>query len=43
MVANHYGTSLEQYVNSKNPKTLADVDLYALEYERKLAEQSFKF
>jgi hypothetical protein len=43
MVASHYGTSLEQYVNSKNPKTLADVELYALEYERKLAEQSFKF
>jgi len=43
IVASHYGTSLEHYVNSKNPKTLADVEQYALEYERKLAEQSFKF
>lgn len=43
MVASHYGTSLEQYVNSKNPKTLVDVELYALEYERKIAEQTFKF
>ena len=43
MVSNHYGYSLEKYIESKNPKTLADIELYAIEYERKLAEQSFKF
>jgi len=43
MVSNHYGSTLEKYIESKNPKTLADIELYALEYERKLAEQSFKF
>ena len=43
MVSNHYGNGIEQYINSKNPKTLADVEQYALEYERKLADQTFKF
>jgi hypothetical protein len=43
MAGNHYGSTLEKYIESKNPKTLADIELYALEYERKLAEQSFKF
>lgn len=43
IVGNHYGTSLEQYIESRNPKTLADVELYALEYERKMAAQTFKF
>ena len=43
MVKNRYGTDLEYYVSSKNPKTLADVEQYTLEYERKIAEQTFKF
>ena len=43
MVASHYSASLEKYIESKDPKTLADIELYAIEYERKLAEQSLKF
>lgn len=43
MVSRHYHSSLEKYVTSKNPKTIADIEQYTLEYERKIAEQTFKF
>lgn len=42
IVTTSYGNSLEQYVNSKHPKTLADIELYMIEFERKLAEKPFK-
>lgn len=38
-----YGSELEQYINSKSPKTLADVEYYAVQYERKTAHETFKF
>jgi hypothetical protein len=43
MVSNHYGSKLENYIISRNPKSLADVEAYTLEYERKLANEHFKF
>lgn len=39
----HYGRNLEKYILSKNPKTLADIEKYSLEYERKIAEQALKY
>lgn len=38
-----YQSSLEEYIQRKNPKTIADIEKYTLEYERSLAEQTFKF
>jgi len=43
IMSDQYGRDLEKYINSKNPKTLADIEKYTLEYERKIAEQAFKF
>jgi hypothetical protein len=43
MVSNHYGSKLEAYIISKDPKSLADVEAYTVEYERKLANEHFKF
>ena len=40
---NKYGSDLEKYIVSKDPKTLADVEQYALEYERKLSKQILNF
>lgn len=36
-----YGTDLEKYIINKDPKTLADIELYTLEYNRKLVHQAF--
>jgi hypothetical protein len=41
-VKNRYGSELEAYITSKNPKNLADVEQYTLEFERKIADQTFK-
>jgi hypothetical protein len=38
---NRYGSDLEKYIVSKDPKTLADVEQFTLEYHRKLAQQVF--
>jgi hypothetical protein len=38
---NQYGTELEKYIVSRDPKTLADIEIYTLEYHRKLAQQVF--
>ncbi len=43
MFTSRYGSNLEKYIVSKNPKTLADVEQYTLEYERKLRNEHFKF
>lgn len=43
MVSNPYGSKLEAYIISKNPKSLADVEAYAIEYERKLINEHLKF
>lgn len=43
IMADQYGRNLEKYILSKNPKTLADIEKYTLEYERKIAEQALKF
>lgn len=43
MAGSQYGRDLESYIASKKPKSLAEVERYTLEYERKIAEQTFKF
>jgi hypothetical protein len=39
--SNRYGSELEKYIINKDPKTLADVEQYTLEYHRKLNQQVF--
>ena len=41
ILCNRYGSDLEKYIVSKDPKTLADIEYYTLEYHRKLAQQVF--
>jgi len=42
LFSNQYGSELEKYIINKNPKTLADVERYALEYNRKLVNQALE-
>jgi hypothetical protein len=38
-----YGTLMEKYIASRNPKNLADIELFMLEFNRKLADKTLTY